>query len=148
MSNETNMVSKVELLRQTQQAEGAKAMNQAEGVLALLHEIRDAVTSASPADRTPSAEAMSPADIQEALAQLATQLTGIQKALPRAEFWRGLLERLEDMQLMQEETRRNTLALVLVIILAGLGMSLFTAFLTGQVTRSILLELVSRFLSL
>jgi hypothetical protein len=91
---------------------------------------------------------MSPDDIQKALAQLADHLTGIQKALPRAKFWKWLSERLEDMQLMQEETRRNTLALVLVIILAGLGTSLFTAFLTGQVTRSILLDLVSRLLSL
>ncbi|HMM39518.1 MAG TPA: hypothetical protein PKB11_12240 [Desulfovibrio sp.] len=148
MSNETNTVSKVELLRQTQQAEGAKAIDRAEGVLALLHEIRDAVTSNSPASRTPPAEAMSPADIQEALAQLTGQLTGIQKALPRAKFWRWLLERLEDMQWMQEETRRNTLALVLVIILVALGTSLLTAFLTGQVTRSILLDMVSRFLSL
>jgi len=148
MSNETTTVSKVALLRQTQQAEGTRAMNQAEGVLALLHEIRDAVTTTSPADRTTPAEAMSPDDIQKALAQLAAQLTGIQKVLPRAKFWRGLLERLEDMQLMQEETRRNTLALVFVIILVALGTSLLTVFLTGQVTRSILLNLVSRLLDL
>lgn len=148
MSNETNTVSKVERLRQTQQTEGARAMDQAEGVLTLLHEIRDAVTSASPAGRTPPVEAMSPADIQEALAQLADQLTGIQKALPRAKFWRWLLERLEDMQWMQEETRRNTFALVLVIILTALGASFFTAFLTGQVMRPILLDVVSRLLSL
>ena len=102
----------------------------------------------SPADRTTPAEAMSPDDIQKALAQLAAQLTGIQKVLPRAKFWRGLLERLEDMQLMQEETRRNTLALVFVIILVALGTSLLTVFLTGQVTRSILLNLVSRLLDL
>ncbi len=148
MSNETNTVSKVELLRQTQQAERARAMNRAEGVLTLLHEIRDAVATGGPAGRTTPKEAMSPDDIQKALAQLADHLTGIQKALPRAKFWKWLSERLEDMQLMQEETRRNTLALVLVIILAGLGTSLFTAFLAGQVTRSILLDLVSRLLSL
>jgi hypothetical protein len=148
MSNETNTVSKVELLRQTQQAERARAMNRAEGVLTLLHEIRDAVATGGPAGRTPPAEAMSPADIQEALAQLADQLTGVQKAVPRAKFWRWLLERLEDMQWMQEEARRNTLALVLVIILVALGTSLLTAFLTGQVIRPILLDLVFRLLNL
>lgn len=148
MSNEADTASKVERLRRTQEVERAKAIDRAEGVLTLLREIRDAVTTTSPADRTSPAEAMSPDDIQKALAQLAGQLTGIQKAVPRVKFWRWLSERLEDMQWMQEEARRNTLALVLVIILAGLGTSLFTAFLTGQVTRSILLELVSRFLSL
>ena len=148
MSNETARVSKVELLRKTQQAEGVRAMNQAEGVLTLLHEIRDEVTSNSPASRTPPVEAMSPDDIQKALAQLATQLTGIQKALPRAKFWRRLLERLEDMQWMQGEARRNTFALVLVIILTALGASFFTALLTGQVIRPIFLDLVSRLLSL
>lgn len=148
MSNETTRISKVELLHKTQQAVGTKAMDRAEGVLALLHEIRDAVTSNSPASRTPPAEAMSPADIQKALAQLAGQLTGIQKALPRVKFWRWLSERLEDMQWMQEEARRNTLALVFVIILVVLGASLLTAFLTGQVIRPILLDLVSWLLSL
>jgi hypothetical protein len=34
MSNETDTVSKVERLRQTQQTEAAKAMDRAEGVLA------------------------------------------------------------------------------------------------------------------
>lgn len=90
---------------------------------------------------------MTQTEIREALAQLALQLTGIQKTLPRAVFWRWLLEHLEDMQLMQEETRRKTLTLVFVIILAALGTSLFTAFLTGQVARSILGNLVSRLLS-
>ncbi len=118
MSNETTRISKVELLHKTQQAEGARAMKQAEGVLTLLHEIRDAVTSNGPPDRTPPAEAMSPADIQKALVQLATQLTGIQKVLPRAKFWRGLLERLEDTEAsLLEETRRSMFLLVLTIIL-------------------------------
>ncbi len=131
MSNEADTVSKVELLRQTQQAEGTRAMNQAEGVLTLLHEIRDAVTSNSLANWTPPAEAMSPAEIQETLAQLKGQLIGIQKALPRGKFWRGLLERLEDTETsVLEETRRSMFVLVLTIILiaviAGAVLFVFT----------------------
>ncbi len=148
MSTETDTVSKVERLRQTQQIEEAKAMDRAEGVLALLHEIRDVVIAVNPREPMTPGAAMTQAEIREALAQLALQLTGIQKTLPRAVFWRWLLEHLEDMQLMQEETRRKTLTLVFVIILAALGTSLFTAFLTGQVARSILGNLVSRLLSL
>ncbi|WP_027175583.1 hypothetical protein [Desulfovibrio aminophilus] len=142
MSNETDTVSKVERLRQTQQTEAAKAMDRAEGVLALLHEIRDAVIAVNPRERMTTGEAMTQTEIREALSQLVIQLKEIQKSLPRAKLWRWLLERLEGLQSMQEEARRSVYALIPMIILAALGTSLLTAFFTGQITRSILRELL------
>ncbi|MCB5286019.1 MAG: hypothetical protein LHW45_10605 [Candidatus Cloacimonetes bacterium] len=142
MSNETDTVSKVERLRQTQQTEAAKAMDRAEGVLALLHEIRDAVIAVNPREPMTPGAAMTQAEIREVLNQVVIQLKEIQKSLPRAKLWRWLLERLEGLQSMQEEARRSVYALIPMIILAALGTSLLTAFFTGQITRSILRELL------
>ncbi len=142
MSNETDTVSKVERLRQTQQTEAAKAMDRAEGVLALLHEIRDAVIAVNPREPMPPGAAMTQAEIREVLNQVVIQLKEIQKSLPRAKLWRWLLERLEGLQSMQEEARRSVYALIPMIILAALGTSLLTAFFTGQITWSILRELL------
>ncbi len=142
MSNETDTVSKVERLRQTQQTEAAKAMDRAEGVLALLHEIRDAVIAVNPREPMTPGAAMTQAEIREVLNQVVIQLKEIQKSLPRAKLWRWLLERLEGLQSMQEEARRSVYALIPMIILAALGTSLLTAFFTGQITWSILRELL------
>lgn len=142
MSKETDTVSKVERLRQAQQTEAAKAMDRAEGVLALLHEIRDAVIAVNPREPMTPGAAMTQAEIREVLNQVVIQLKEIQKSLPRAKLWRWLLERLEGLQSMQEEARRSVYALIPMIILAALGTSLLTAFFTGQITRSILRELL------
>ena len=85
---------------------------------------------------------MTQAEIREVLNQVVIQLKEIQKSLPRAKLWRWLLERLEGLQSMQEEARRSVYALIPMIILAALGTSLLTAFFTGQITRSILRELL------
>jgi hypothetical protein len=85
---------------------------------------------------------MTQAEIREVLNQVVIQLKEIQKSLPRAKLWRWLLERLEGLQSMQEEARRSVYALIPMIILAALGTSLLTAFFTGQITWSILRELL------